>query len=127
MTVAFVFMAHRLTDAYTMKLVQTLHSGSVPSDYDLAAEVAQFRTLFSVLPVVSTVMTVGGLFTAYKWFRARPLLSEVMYRIGLGIWALGCLVLAILFWALGVGILLHHRDTLDHVAFGRKGPFVDGL
>jgi hypothetical protein len=117
-TVPLVFMAHRFTDAYIIELVQALHSGSVHSDYDLAAEVAQCRTLFSVMPVVGTVMTAAGLFIFHNWVRARPLLSEIMQRIGFSTLVLGLSVLAILFLAAGVGMLLHSRDNLNQVAFG---------
>ena len=107
-----------------IELVQALHSRSVPSNYDQATEVAQSRTLFMAMAVVGTVMTMAGLFIAYNWVRARPLLSEVMHRISLGIWALVCLVMAIAAWVGGVGILLHNRDTLDHAASGVVSVFV---
>ena len=94
LTVALVFMAQ--TDGRIYNRICAGNSlGSAASDYDLVTDVALFRTLISVLPIVGTVMTVAGFFIAYKWFRARLLLSEVIYRIGLGIWALGCLLLAI--------------------------------
>jgi hypothetical protein len=118
LTVALVFMAHSFTDAYMIELVQALHSGSVPFNYDQATEVAQSRTLFMAMAVVGTVMTMAGLFIAYNWVRARPLLSEIMQHIGFGILALGLLVLAVAALVGGVGVLLHSRDTLEQLAFG---------